>query len=191
MSAPLTAGFAEPVGDAQRCFRAVLDAMSRPGRVHDVDLLLPPSPLCAAAAAVLLTLADQETPLWLDPGAASARDWIAFHCGAPAEGDPARAAFAFAIGLPDLTRFSPGTHEAPETSATVIVQLSALSGGRRYRLSGPGLRGYAEMAPVGLPASFAADWRRNRALCPGGIDVILCAGGAMTALPRTVLIEEV
>ena len=36
--------------------------------------------LCSAA--VLLTLADHETPLWLDPAFAGARDWVAFHCGA-------------------------------------------------------------------------------------------------------------
>ena len=190
MSAPLTAGFAKPVRDSQQCFRALLDAMARPGRIHGLAGVIPPAPLCAAAAAVLLTLVDQETPFWLDPAAANARDWIAFHCGAPAERDPARAAFAFALGLPDLTRFSLGTHEAPETSATILVQIPALTGGRPHRLRGPGLRDSAILAPAGLPDDFVLRWRQNRVLFPGGTDLILCAGDAIAALPRTVEIEE-
>jgi alpha-D-ribose 1-methylphosphonate 5-triphosphate synthase subunit PhnH len=139
---------------------------------------------------VLLTLVDQETPFWLDPDAAAARDWIAFHCGAPAVPDPAHASFALALGLPDLSRFPAGTHEAPETSATVIVQLPALTGGRALRLRGPGLEDSAILAPAGLPADFVRSWRRNRALFPGGVDFILCAGDTLAALPRTVSIEE-
>jgi alpha-D-ribose 1-methylphosphonate 5-triphosphate synthase subunit PhnH len=34
-------------------------------------------------------------------------------------------------------------------------------------------------------------WRRNHALFPRGVDLILCAGDKLTALPRTVAIEEV
>ena len=75
-------------------------------------------------------------------------------------------------------------------SATAIVQIAALTGGRPYRLHGPGLKDSALLAPVGLPADFAARWRRNHALFPAGIDLILCAGNELTALPRTVTIQE-
>ena len=76
-------GFEDPVRDAQVTFRAVLDAMARPGRLHNVgQSLTAPAPLYRATAAVLLTLIDNETPLWLDPAASTARDWLAFHCGA-------------------------------------------------------------------------------------------------------------
>lgn len=186
---PLSPGFADPVADAQHCFRAVLDAMSRPGRLHRIDAPTPPAPLGSAAAAALLTLVDQETPFWLDPAAAAARDWVAFHCGAPLVADRHAAMFALALSLPDLGAFCAGTHEAPETAATLILQLPALDSGRRWRLSGPGLREPAVLA-ADLPADFAARWRANRAQFPCGVDLVLCAGEMLTALPRSVTIEE-
>ena len=183
-------GFADPVRDSQACFRAVLDAMARPGRVHAVGAAMDPPPvLHPATAAVLLTLADAETPLWLDPAAAAARDWIAFHCGAPAA-VPLTAALALALGPVRLHDFPAGTDDAPEWGATVILQVAALGRGRALRLSGPGLFQPAALAVDGLPDGFAAEWAANQALFPRGIDLILCAGREIAALPRTVRVEE-
>ena len=190
MTPTLTAGFAAPVLDAQQCFRAVLDAMAHPGHIHTVSGVVPPAPLCVASAAVLLTLVDHETPFWLASDATAARNWIAFHCGAPNVDQPAHAAFALSLGWPEPALFNAGTHEAPETSATVIVQLPALTSGTPLRLRGPGLRTSALLAPMGLPADFLAVWRRNRGKFPAGVDLILCAGADVAALPRTVIIEE-
>ena len=65
-------------------FRAVLDAMARPGRLHQAGVgLAAPAPLDPATAAMLLTLADGDAPVWLDPCAAPAREWVLFHAGAP------------------------------------------------------------------------------------------------------------
>ena len=184
-------GFTEPVGEAQATFRAVLDAMARPGRLHRVGAqLTAPAPLDQATAAVLLTLVDNETPLWLEPLVAAAGDWLAFHCGASIVNVPGNAAFALALSLPDLAALSAGSHEAPESSATLILQIGALGTGTRYRLSGPGLREPTLLAIGGLPADFAAFWQRNHALYPRGVDIILCAGMTLTALPRSVSIEE-
>ena len=185
-------GFADPVGEAQATFRAVLDAMARPGRLHTVgERLTAPAPLDQATAAVLLTLVDNETPLWLDAAATPARDWLAFHCGAAIIEAPDKAAFAVALSMPDLAALPAGTHEAPEDSATLILQIAALGTGARYRLSGPGLREPALLAASGLPADFAAAWQRNHAQYPCGVDIILCAGATLAALPRSVSIEEV
>jgi alpha-D-ribose 1-methylphosphonate 5-triphosphate synthase subunit PhnH len=184
-------GFAEPVSEAQATFRAVLDAMARPGQLHQAgERLTAPSPLDNATAAVLLTLVDNETPLWLDARAANARDWLAFHCGAMITDAPDKAAFAVALSLPDLTTLSPGSHEAPEGSATLILQIAALSSGTKYRLSGPGLREPAVLAATGLPADFVQAWQQNHASYPCGVDIVLCAGTTLTALPRSVSIEE-
>jgi alpha-D-ribose 1-methylphosphonate 5-triphosphate synthase subunit PhnH len=186
----MQAGFADPVSDAQACFRAVLDAMARPGRIHRAAAPEPPPPLAPATAAVLLTLVDGETPLWLDDSADAARNWVAFHCGAQVVADPNACAFGMALRMPALDLLPAGTHEAPETAATLILQLPALGTGPRYRLSGPGLRDSQVLQAEGLPADFTAAWQRNRALFPRGIDLILCAGAQLTALPRTVSVTE-
>jgi alpha-D-ribose 1-methylphosphonate 5-triphosphate synthase subunit PhnH len=189
-------GFADPVEQAQATFRAVLDAMARPGTLLQAGQgLTPPAPLDPATAAVLLTLVDHDTALWLDlpgglpAGAAAARDWIAFHCGAGFTAAPERAAFALALELPDLARLSPGTHEQPETAATLILQVGSLQEGVRYRLRGPGLRTSNHLSVRGLPANFVAIWHHNRAGFPLGVDLVLCAGTTLAALPRSVTVE--
>ena len=193
MTATITLpGFAEPVGEAQATFRAVLDAMARPGRLHQAgERLSAPAPLDPATAAVLLALVDNETPLWLEATVAAARDWLAFHCGAMIVAQPDKATFAVSLTLPDLAALPAGTHETPEASATLILQIAALGTGTRYRLSGPGLREPTQVAASGLPTDFAAQWQRNHALFPRGVDIILCAGTTLAALPRSVAIEEV
>jgi alpha-D-ribose 1-methylphosphonate 5-triphosphate synthase subunit PhnH len=190
MTVTLSPGFADPVVDAQRCFRAVLDAMAHPGRLHRIHGPTPPEPLGRATAALLLTLADQDTPVWFDAAATSARRWIAFHCSAIGVDDPARAVFAVATEFPDLESLCAGTDEAPETASTLILEVAAFGTGRRWRLSGPGLREPTILAADGLPADFAARWQRNRARFPCGVDLVLCAGDTLTALPRSVMIEE-
>jgi alpha-D-ribose 1-methylphosphonate 5-triphosphate synthase subunit PhnH len=184
-------GFADPVGEAQATFRAVLDAMARPGRLHRVgERLTAPAPLDPATAAVLLTLVDNETPLWLDATASAAGDWLAFHCGASIIAAMQSAAFAVAFSLPDLAALSAGTHETPEESTTLVLQIAALGSGAQYRLSGPGLREPALMAAGGLPTHFPTVWQRNHSLYPRGADIILCAGNTLAALPRSVSVEE-
>lgn len=182
-------GFADPVAGAQGCFRAVLDAMARPGTIREAGAgLEPPPPLCPAAGAVLLTVADHDTPLWLDSGLGEARGWIAFHCGTSFTA-PEASAFLLALDLPGLGALRQGSDEAPEESATVILQLPALGTGTRYRLSGPGLPGPALFAADGLPRDFAERWADNRSRFPCGVDLILCAGARLAALPRTVSVE--
>ena len=181
-------GFAQPVADAQSCFRAVLDAMSHPGRIVAAgEGVRAPPPLAPATAAVLLTLADAETPVWLDAEAAPATDWLRFHCGSTlAEAEVAP--FAVCLRLPPLTLFDWGSHDGPETSATVILQLAGFEAGPRLRLSGPGLR-QPETVRLGLPEGFVADWRANHAAFPRGVDMVLCAGTQLVALPRSLSIE--
>jgi alpha-D-ribose 1-methylphosphonate 5-triphosphate synthase subunit PhnH len=191
MSSTLLPGFADPVIGAQACFRSILAAMSRPGSIHTAgDGLIVPPPPAPATGAVLLSLIDSDTPIWIDDAAERAREWIAFHCGAltaPAEG----CAFALAMQLPDFRSLPAGLDETPESSATLILQVTGFSNGRTYRLEGPGLKEPALFTAEGLPAGFAQVWQANHALFPRGVDMILCAGTQLAALPRSVALQEV
>ena len=180
----LRAGFADPVLGAQACFRAVLDALAHPGRIMAAEAPDPPAPLDPATAAVLLTLVDAETPLWLDDAAMPAREWIGFHCGSPLAVRGA-AAFGLAVGSAEVTGFRTGRDDAPEDGATVILQVAALGRGQALRLSGPGLAAPGVLRVEGLNAGFVQAWAANHALFPRGVDVILCAGRRLAALPRT------
>jgi alpha-D-ribose 1-methylphosphonate 5-triphosphate synthase subunit PhnH len=184
-------GFADPVLGAQSGFRAILDAMSRPGTLHEAGVdLTPPAPLAPATAAALLTLIDAETILHVPNDCADARDWIAFHCGAVFAADIGAANFAVALSLPTLATLSDGSDDGPQDSATLILQVEGFGHGQTLTLSGPGLRVPGTLKVAGLPAGFAAAWAANHAKFPRGIDLILCAGTEIAALPRSVRITS-
>jgi len=189
----LKPGFADPVFASQASFRSVLDAMSYPGRIRTVSAAIdPPAPLDPALAALALTLLDFDTPVWLDAAAAPAAEWLRFHCGTPIHAEPGAARFALvadAAGLPGLDGFAIGEDRYPDRSATLLLQLPALSGGEPTRWTGPGIDGAVVVAPQGLPEGFWSLWSLNAQLYPLGVDVILVSGREIVGLPRTVTVE--
>lgn len=181
----LDGGLADPARDAAHAFRAALSAMSRPGRVETIRGAHAPAPMSEAAATLILTLCDPDTPLWLAPSLESPamRGWIAFHTGAPLA---ARHDAAFAVGtwaemLP-LGDFRIGIPEYPDRSATLIVEVEAF--GDAHRLTGPGIGGEARLT---LPDPTA--FRTNAARFPLGFDTFLTAGDRVAAVPRTTRVE--
>jgi alpha-D-ribose 1-methylphosphonate 5-triphosphate synthase subunit PhnH len=183
-------GFVDPVAEAQACFRSVLNAMSCPGRIVAMAHSIAAPPLDPATAAVLLTLVDADVSLWLDEALSPSWDWLAFHAGVVVASTLGQAAFLCVTALPRLTDVFAGTDAAPETAATVILQVPALTHGPRLTLYGPGLEAPTVIAPQGLPADFVSQWEGNHRLFPRGVDLLLCAGGAFLALPRSVRIGE-
>lgn len=190
--ASVEGGFARPVFDAQAVFRAVMDAMARPGTVHAIgERANPPVPLSCTAASVALTLCDNDTPLWLDQGfqtSVAVRGWLAFHTGAPLVRTPADAHFALIASPADmvaLDAFAQGSQDYPARSATIILQVASLSTGACLRLSGPGIERAAMLAPAALPRHFVEQWRQNNARFPRGIDLVFAAPEGVAALPRT------
>ena len=197
ISAPdLLPGLSDPVRQSQQCFRAVLAATSRPGSIQTV-----PSPAACpdgwspALTAIALSLLDQDTPVWLDPAAASpqAVAHLRFHCGCPIITDPQKAAFAIICSPesgPALHRFSIGDPQYPERAATILLSVEGLTGGVAQRWTGPGIQTAVDVAPRGLPAGFVAQWSDNHALYPSGVDVLLIAGTQVMGLPRSIAIQE-
>jgi alpha-D-ribose 1-methylphosphonate 5-triphosphate synthase subunit PhnH len=186
------AGFADPVLDSQRAFRAVLEAMAHPGRIVTAVTPSPPPPLGMAAAAVCLTLLDFDTPLWVDPAASvDVVDYLRFHCGVPLVAAPGAARFALvadAARLPSLDDLDAGTDERPDLSATVVLQVAGLAGGGGPRLTGPGIAREARLEVSGAPELWSVVGANTRRF-PRGVDFVLCAGDRLAALPRTTRVE--
>lgn len=185
-------GFGDPVFASQSVFRAVMDAMARPGTIQAIATdAMPPAPLNAAAAAVVLSLADSDTPLWLDVELAKSeavKGWLAFHTGAPLASPPSDAVFALAANpaaVPPLAGFALGTQEYPDRSTTLIVQVESLTGGPVLTLTGPGIETKQTIAPRPMPGHFEVQWREINGLYPRGLDLILAAPDAVICLPRT------
>jgi alpha-D-ribose 1-methylphosphonate 5-triphosphate synthase subunit PhnH len=189
-------GFAEPVFDSQSTFKAMMDAMARPGTIHEISAAAtPPAPLGAAAGAFALALCDHDTPVHLSPVMieAGVQAWLAFHTGALVTGERSEAAFAFVeagAALPPLSTFAAGTQEYPDRSTTIVFEVSALSGGPGLLLEGPGIDGTVDIAPGGLPPHFEAMWGENGALYPRGVDLVLASGKQVLCLPRTTKIRK-
>lgn len=190
----LGAAFGDPVHDAQAVFRAILRAVSEPGTsvpLPDVGCL--DSPFSRTAAAVLLTLADYDTPIWLAGAFDRPAAWryLAFHTGAGRAGRADAAAFVAGPwqDLPALERLAQGTAQYPDRSATLVLPVSDLSGGAGVQLSGPGLERPRRFAPGGLGADFWDAAAANHARFPLGIDMLLCGPGEIAALPRSTAVE--
>lgn len=196
--APPTIGpaFAEPVRDAQRTFRQIMTAMAQPGTVVAIDAVhgAPPA-IGPAMAAVLLTLCDYETPIWLDePLTAGGVDAYArFHCGTPICASHADAAFAFVSStrlLPELASFAQGTLEYPDRSTTIVIAVDSLVVGDGLLLTGPGIATVAQLRVSPMPAGLPDQLAVNRGRYPRGVDLILCAGRQLAALPRSTIVED-
>lgn len=191
----LLPGLPDPVLDSQRVFRTVLDAMARPGTIVSVDPLpAAPHPLHPAMVAVLLTLADFETGVWLDDAAATEGTLahLRFHCGASRVGAPRDAAFAVIadpLAMPSLATFAQGDDAYPDRSTTMLIQVPDLGSGPVWTLRGPGIRDHASLAVSGLPPAFSGWVRDNHGQFPCGVDMVFTCGERLVALPRSIRME--
>ena len=182
-------GFANPVHDAQTCFRTLLEAMSQPGKTVSLSVMPPvtylnatmPAACLAGMVCIALTLCDTETPVWLDAclDTPAMRQHLRFHCGCPIVPDPGQASLAFignARGMPRFDRFSSGDPEYPDRSATLIIAADLTAADPDRRLSGPGVSNAHNpqgllFGSASLPAWFWDDRAENEAGYPQGVDV--------------------
>lgn len=180
--------FKDSVHDAQQTFRALLDALARPGMVQTTASLTPPEGFVPSCAAAALTLLDLETTVWLQPGLPeAARSWLLFHTGCRFTSHSQTADFAVIWDidtLPNLEDFNWGTAEYPEASTSLLIQLPDLQTGRSITLQGPGILD-AITIHTPLSASFWQQWQEMTADYPLGIDSWCFAGNQVLGLPRT------
>ena len=194
MTLPLLgAGFSDPVHESQAAFRNALEALARPGRRVSLGAPVADLPLDAAMAHLLLTLTDDDTPVWWQQADAAPAGWLRFHTGAPRAEVASTAAFAavtHAADMPSLENFCKGSAESPEQSATLLVALPSFDSGPALEWRGPGIKGVKTLHLAGLPDDFWAQWQANHAAFPQGVDVILTCGDQAIGLPRTTRVRR-
>jgi len=188
MAQALAGGFMQGPRDSAVAFRAALDALAHPGRLRRITGVVSPVSLSPAAGALLLTLADAETPVWL-PGrlrGGDVEEWLRFHANTPVAEQ--RGGAAFALGqweeLLPLEVWPAGEPECPDRSATLVVEVDALEDGPELTLSGPGIESTARFAPS-LPEGAAAALTTNAARFPLGVDLFFTSGSRVAGLPRS------
>jgi alpha-D-ribose 1-methylphosphonate 5-triphosphate synthase subunit PhnH len=190
----MTAPGADFAFASQAAFRALMECFARPGEIRTLDGVAAPAPLAPATAALIQSLADYETPIWLDPSLArvpAVGEWIRFQTGAPLVKEMRNAAFAL-IGnpsdMPEFEQFALGTEEYPDRSTTLIVQVERFTG-QPITIKGPGVKAARKLAAEPLPDDFATRLTANRELFPRGIDLVLVAGEQVMALPRSIRVS--
>ena len=152
---------------------------------------VPPPPLGATAAAIVLTLADFETPIWLDTNLSRERsvtEFLRFHTGARIVGYPDAAPFVLISDCrvaPPLSAFAQGTPAYPDLGATVIYQVDTLRS-HGWTFAGPGIDGEMSFRASPLPGDFAAQLAGNRERFPLGVYMIFAGRSEIAALPRSV-----
>jgi alpha-D-ribose 1-methylphosphonate 5-triphosphate synthase subunit PhnH len=192
-SQTLAAGLADGVHDSQQAFRAVLDALARPGQVRQIGPALPGVALGGAMSRLLLSLCDEETPVWWHLDAPQLQHWLHFHTGADLTQVPAQASFAvFTQATPTLalSSFAAGSAAAPEFSTTLLMELPSLVDGPALEWHGPGIRTSQRVSLLGLPENFWTQWQSNHAAFPQGIDIVFTCGEQALGLPRTTRVRR-
>jgi alpha-D-ribose 1-methylphosphonate 5-triphosphate synthase subunit PhnH len=198
----LGAGFSHEAFGSQAMFRVALDALSHPGRCmtvsHDAEV---PQTGHPASAALLLALLDSDCTLWLSPSLANsdAAAWLRFHTGCQLVTLVDKAMFAWVAAgdaMPALTSFSQGSDNAPDQSATCVLDLPLLdanpaseSGVAQWALKGPGIQDVTHLTVDGLAIDFLAQWTANHASFPRGVDLFLASAQQLVGLPRTTSIQ--
>src|SRR5262245_23663581 len=189
----------DEVFHAQRHFRSLLDSMSRPGKINALDPvdLSPPPHLNRASVLVAFALLNVD---------------VSFHLLSMSDGDetylttntrarvaPIEAAtFVFTNGenTPGaLEGINCGTLTYPDTAATIVIQVEALSpepltGGLKLTLEGPGIETSACVYVRRLTPDLLLALQARNAEFPLGIDSVLTCDDErgvpqVVGIPRT------
>jgi alpha-D-ribose 1-methylphosphonate 5-triphosphate synthase subunit PhnH len=181
---------------SQRVFRVLLDALSRPGTVHDLPAgLVDPVIGGGAPAAVLvpLALADLEVTLAVlatpGPDRAAALATATGARTAPAEA--ADLVLALRPPRPDEVRgLRRGTPDRPDLACRLVLACAGFDGGAHLELTGPGVDGTARLAVDGVPVEALEALVAVNRRYPVGVDTFLVdPAGRVAGLPRSTAVR--
>ncbi len=193
-SIQLLSAFENPVQDAQVVFRALLKSMSEPGTpgtTNSMDLpgMGPDTQIHASTWAIAQALFDYDTSVYLSANmhTESLAKSIQFQTDAGITEHIENADFAIISieELTDLTRFNPGSIEAPHESCTLVIQVQGFNETNAFEIRGPGIKGSRMISIDGLTKTQHDMIMANQQLYPCGVDLIFCAPTEFIALPRT------
>jgi len=193
------------VHDAQGHYRALLEALARPGTVRPLShpAIGKPRELALSAACLALALLNRDVSFALLGYGEAAESYLRVNTGSfPARAEDAD--FVFLRGEADgaaaaLETAKEGEPAYPEQSATFVVQLEAMGlepmdGATGLELSGPGAPGARQLWLQGANADFFAALSRKNAEFPLGVDVFFVSegpqGGLVAGLPRSTRFER-
>lgn len=83
-----------------------------------------------------------------------------------------------------------GSLESPETGATLLITVTSLEHGKRYRLRGPGIADTKTIEIAGLDPAWIKAHQGWRMHYPMGVDFILISQDGLIAMPRTLTLME-
>ncbi|GLR10950.1 phosphonate C-P lyase system protein PhnH [Mixta theicola] len=175
----LLASLNRPVVETQPVLRRILKAMNEAGVVVTLPCAQRWAGLSPAATALLTTLNEADTPLWLDEylDTPALRERLHQASSAPLSHQrPAALALLHSDSNPDL-------HAVAAAGGTMILEVPALNGGLTLRLRGPGIQERRAVAPQLPPQviEFLREWPLNGQ----GINLLLTCGDMLMVLPRT------
>ena len=176
----------------QQNYRAVLDAMSRPG--HCKKLYFEGGDLDRenkAFTALLASLLDKAVT-FADPHALIHEDELTLLQTQLIE--PEQADFIVCKGS-EIPAFQPklGTLPSPELSATIVISVTNIDessqGNLKLCLSGPGVNNFTQCAITGLNRQWLNAREEWVSRFPLGVDILLVDDTSVMALPRTTTVE--
>ncbi|RJQ10431.1 MAG: phosphonate C-P lyase system protein PhnH [Dehalococcoidia bacterium] len=178
-----------PAQQEQATFRALLNAMARPGTVYHLPTPRPDDGIWGGALLVLQALLDHEVTFHVLSDQALPHDQLLRRTGARSA-SLGRADFVLARGggaVAAVEEAREGGFEEPERSATVVLVVDSLGGdGVALTLSGPGIEATSMLSVGGVPAAAFESLRRRTITFPEGVDVILVdTADHVAALPRS------
>jgi alpha-D-ribose 1-methylphosphonate 5-triphosphate synthase subunit PhnH len=180
----------------QQNFRAILEAMARPGSCQVLALngsTLKSDVLEDAYIAVLASLLDNSVTV-ADPNKLISQANASLLQANQVDSDQADFILCRGDLLPD---FEPklGTLPSPELSATIILKVKKIDdqqqGDLNLRLTGPGVNGQKNCSISGFDLHWLAAREEWISSFPLGVDLLLVDDAKVMSLPRTTKVEQV